>query len=697
MDGYQAYARDETSRLAAAPGTSRSFLFLQGPISSFFDRLGRALLARGHRVHRINLHLGDQLFWHLPATHFRGRFADWRGFVADMLVRHQITDLVLHGDRRPYHIVAAEEARARGIAVIATDLGYVRPDWVTLEYDGLTTYSRFPRDPAAIRALAAALPEPDLQPRFHTPFRLVAALDVAYNLALVFGRLFYPHYRYHSICHPFAEYAGWLWSRAKGLLTARVTAAEKRQLQTAPGSYFLVPLQIATDFQIRAHSPFHDVREAVGAIIASFAASGSRRKLVFVVHPLDNGLIGWHRLIARLARQFGAAGQVRALDGGTPIELLCNAAGVVTINSTVGVTALHHGVPVKVLGNAVFDIAGLTCQAPLDAFWHDPRPPDSELMAAFLRALVGATQVKGSYYEHASQAYAIAGFVARLEGGLYPLPPLSAADLAPRAPRAGSQSVIVAGVSDGIGVALARAYAAPGVRLCLVGSRAETLDETAEDCRRRGALVETFCRAGGSRQPLADHLATRDGGAPVDVLVVHAGLAAAPAERRLVEHDIGAAMDVAAAIAEPMRRRGRGRIVLVSGLAGRAATGDLQAARRAVKALLACGAALRRRLHKDGVSVAVVAPSALALRAAAWCRAPRLAMVDADRLAECIARRRRRAVVAVPGPATAMLRALRFVPSRLRESARDMLLPSADPSRESADEAPLSDEAGAAD
>src|SRR5712691_11177927 len=152
MDHYQAYAPRETGRLGAAPRRTtpkpRSFLFLQGPISSFFDRLGRALLDRGHRVHRVNLHFGDQLFWRLPATKFRARFAHWRGFGADMLDRHQITDLVLHGDRRPYHIVAAEEARARGIAVIVTDLGYVRPDWITLEYDGMTTYSRFPRDPA---------------------------------------------------------------------------------------------------------------------------------------------------------------------------------------------------------------------------------------------------------------------------------------------------------------------------------------------------------------------------------------------------------------------------------------------------------------------------------------------------------------------------------------------------------------------
>ena len=79
MDGYGSYAEFDIERSATAP-QPRSFLFLQGPISTFFDRLGRALIARGHRVHRINLHFGDQLFWRLPATNFRGRFDDWRGF-----------------------------------------------------------------------------------------------------------------------------------------------------------------------------------------------------------------------------------------------------------------------------------------------------------------------------------------------------------------------------------------------------------------------------------------------------------------------------------------------------------------------------------------------------------------------------------------------------------------------------------------
>jgi capsular polysaccharide export protein len=421
-----------TARPTAATGPTRSFLFLQGPISSFFDRLGRALIARGHHVHRVNLHLGDRLFWRLPATEFRGRFKDWRAYIGALLDRHRITDLVLHGDRRPYHRVAAEEARARGIPVIVTDLGYLRPDWLTLEYDGTTTYSRFPRDPQRIRELADSFPAVEPVPRFTTPFWLIASRDIAYNLALVFGRALYPFYRYHSTCHPFLEYAGWLRSRPMKLLAAGRTAAAKARLAAAPGSYFLVPLQLQTDYSIRAHSPFADPRDATRAIITSFANSGSRCKLVFVIHPLDNGLIRWHSFIAGLARGAGVADRVVTLHGGTPAELQRNAAGIITVNSTAAVSALCLGVPVKVLGNAVFDVAGLTCQSSLDQFWHEPPPPDREFLPLFLRALIGTTQIQGGYYEKQSQDCAIAGFVVRLEQRPYPLPPLSALELAAR-------------------------------------------------------------------------------------------------------------------------------------------------------------------------------------------------------------------------------------------------------------------------
>jgi capsular polysaccharide export protein len=697
MDGYQAYAEFDPSRPSAA-AQPRSFLFLQGPISTFFDRLGRALIARGHRVHRVNPHFGDQLFWRLPATQFRGRFEDWRAFIGRMLDQHGVTDLVLHGDRRPYHIVAAEEARARGIAVIATDLGYVRPDWITLEYDGMTTYSRFPRDPAVIRALAAKLPEPDLEPRFHTPFWMIAGLDVAYNIALVFGRPLYPHYRYHSIVHPFAEYAGWIWSRTMQLFTESAAEAEKQRLEAAPGSYFLVPLQLATDYQIRAHSPFRDVREAVRDIVASFARSDSRRDLVFVAHPLDNGLIAWDRLIARLAREFGILGRVRALRGGTPAGLLRHAAGIVTINSTIGVTALQAGVPVKVLGNAVFDVPGLTCQAPLDAFWQNPPRPDPHLLADFLRALIGTTQVKGGYYERSSQACAIAGFIERLESRPYPLPRLTAADFAARPPRAAARTVVVAGISNGIGLALARAYAGPGIRLCLVGIDTAMLEHAAEDCRHRGALVETFCPPPGAPATIGDFLAALDRRHPIDDLVVQVDALAAP-DQSIPAAAIGAAMELVATLSGPMRQRARGNVVLLSSLAGQAATADPKAALQARKALLVQTASLRRRLRANGVSVTVVVPGGLALRAASWLAEPALALLGPDRVGEAIGggMRRHRPIVAVPGPVMAATRALRLLPSRVRGAVRVRFLPPAASPAPTPDPVPLAGKSGTGD
>jgi capsular polysaccharide export protein len=682
MDAYGSYAEFDLARSATA-AQPRSFLFLQGPISRFFDRLGRALIARGHRVHRINLHFGDQLFWRLPATNFRGRFDDWRGFIAAQLEKHQVTDLVLHGDRRPYHIVAAEEARARGIAVFATDLGYVRPDWITLEYDGMTTYSRFPRDPRAIRALAAEFGPPDLEPRFRNPFWLIATLDIVYNLGLVFGRPLFPRYRYHSVVHPFAEYAGWLGSRGRRLFTQRAANAEKARLQQRPGTYFLVPLQLATDYQIRAHSPFRDGREAVREIIASFARSGGPRELVFVAHPYDNGLIAWDRVITRLAREFGVADRVLSLPGGTPPELLRNAAGIVTINSTIGITALYLGVPVKALGNAVFDVPGLTCQNSLDRFWASPTRPDPELTAAFLRALIGTTQVKGGYYERSSQECTIAGFIDRLENRPYPLPRLTPDDFAARPPRLAARTVVVAGVSSGVGLALARAHAGPGIRLVLIGIDAAVLERAAGDCRHRGALVETCCARGATADTVAAFLDAVDRRAPIDDLLVQIDAAVAGG-CGIPNADLGAAMEVVATLAEPMRRRGRGRVVLLSGLAGRSAQAEKRAALAVRSALIERGAALRRRLSADGVTVTIVVPGAIALRSAARLDAPHIAELAIERIGDAIGHglRRHREIIAVPGNAVAVRRATRALLRKLRRTVRDAIPPLAVPEPE---------------
>src|SRR5262249_10009036 len=289
---------------------------------------------------------------------------------------------------------------------------------------------------------------------------------------------------------------------ANQLLRRRARARLQERLRAEPGSYFIFPLQLPTDFQIRAHSPFSDAREALREVIASFAKSGSRRSLVVAVHPLDNGLIDWCGLTRGLARRYEAGDRVVAFAGGVPGEILCHAAGIGTI-------ALGSGVPVKVLGNAVFDIPGLTSQQTLDAFWHEPEPPDQQLTHDFLRALIGATQIKGGYYTRAAQRAAIAGFVARLEGGLHKLPPLGTAELAERRVREPRRTVAITGLADAGGLAFARASARPGVRLLLIDA-ADMLSGAAGDCRRRGAVVETLATDDCDTTVLAGHLKARD-------------------------------------------------------------------------------------------------------------------------------------------------------------------------------------------
>ena len=59
----------------------------------------------------------------------------------------------------------------------------------------------------------------------------------------------------------------------------------------------------------------------------------------------------------------------------------------------------------------------------------------------------------------------------------------------PSQAQAAPQHVLITGATSGIGAELARAYAAPGVRLALFGRDEGRARSLAEECRAKGALV----------------------------------------------------------------------------------------------------------------------------------------------------------------------------------------------------------------
>jgi capsular polysaccharide export protein len=398
-------------------GARRSFLFLQGLATPFFVRLGREIAARGHAVHRINLCGGDRVFWPRPgAVDYRGRFADWRAFLGAFIHDHAVTDIVLFGDCRPYHRVASDLGRSRGIEVHVFEEGYFRPDWITLERGGTNGYSTLPRDPqAVIEGEAGCAGAEQSVAAVGGGFSRRISWEILNQISTMLLSPLYPNYRRHRSCHPLLEFGGWIRRYAKRAYEQRYAARVSAHLADAQRRYFLLPLQLETDYQIRRHSPIKTMSALLDLVLESFAASAPPDAVIVAkVHPLDNGLVNYRRHAERIARKLGLAGRVFVIDGGHLPTLLSRSQGVVVVNSTTGLSALGHSRPLKALGRAMFDMPGLTFQGSLDDFWNAAPPPDHDLFRAFRRVVLERAQINGSFFTNGGLRLAIEGAIAHM-------------------------------------------------------------------------------------------------------------------------------------------------------------------------------------------------------------------------------------------------------------------------------------------
>ncbi|OKL43113.1 capsule biosynthesis protein [Pseudovibrio exalbescens] len=420
----------------------RVILFLQGPPSFFAREWADELERRGARTLRINLCIGDWVYWRGRRTvSYRGPLKNWRSYLENFLRQHSVTDVVYYQDRFPYHAIANEVCATLKIPCYAYEFGYLRPDWITLERDGMGAYSRFPEDPARIRELARQLPKADRSIEYPHPFFNEAFGEVFYHLANFFFP--WPYLRFDSdkVYNPLVEYLAMI----PRLLMARRKDESANMLiedviEVAAG-YFVVPLQLQSDYQLRYNAGFDHLSEAIDQVMASFARTAPKAQhLVFKVHPFDNGIEPWTAIVRRLARTHGLKRRVHVIDGGNLVTLLKSARGAVMVNSTTGLHALRLGCPVKILGIAIYDIAGLTAQGSLDQFWQNPTPPDPELLADFEKVLAATIQIKGNFYTREGRRAATVTATDRLLSGTINQPG-ALEPVAPRLKRAAAQGI----------------------------------------------------------------------------------------------------------------------------------------------------------------------------------------------------------------------------------------------------------------
>jgi NAD(P)-dependent dehydrogenase (short-subunit alcohol dehydrogenase family) len=88
--------------------------------------------------------------------------------------------------------------------------------------------------------------------------------------------------------------------------------------------------------------------------------------------------------------------------------------------------------------------------------------------------------------------------------------------------RLGGKTAVVTGGNSGIGLAIAKAFAAEGANVVIFGRNAETLDAAAEQLGERAAAVEGDAARPADLVRLCDTAAERFGG--IDVLVANAGI-----------------------------------------------------------------------------------------------------------------------------------------------------------------------------
>jgi len=378
--------------------TGRHLLLLQGPAGPFFARVARQLRAAGARTTKINFNGGEDLYYRgADVVRFRGSRADFPAFFAALVRERRIDGVVLFGDCRPLHRLAIAGARELGVPVYVFEEGYLRPDYVTLERGGVNGHSTIPRDPAAFPEVGPTS-EPAHRPVTHA-FLNSALHTIAYACATALATERYPLYQHHRDIRPLAQAKLWFHGtlrRARHTLRDRELSERLERRQMPP--YFFVPLQVHLDSQL-SHSSYRTIDDFIVEVARAFAEHAPPdHALLLKLHPMDRAYRDYTPVVERLRRELGLEQRLLYADVINLPAALRGARGTVVINSTVGLSSLTHGTPVKCLGRAIYDLPGLTHQGSLAEFFRDPGQVDRALYKRFRGWLLENNQLNGSVW-----------------------------------------------------------------------------------------------------------------------------------------------------------------------------------------------------------------------------------------------------------------------------------------------------------
>lgn len=389
------------------PAQKPLILLLQGPVGPFFRVLSTELEAEGYDVLKVNFNGGDWSYFRGPQTlHFSGTTEAWSDWLSDFIRGRKPETIVLFGDSRPYHRQAIRVAQQAGIPVASFEEGYVRPNFITLEWGGNNAMSPLRTLPPRLLARGPALPP---EPVKGNLFRAMTFLAIRYYLAKTAGAVFFRGNAHHRSRGIISESI--LWTRNFYRKLRYYPANNELMLnliENLEGQYFVVALQVHDDQQLLRHGRGWTMERLITESLRSFERhAASNHHLVIKIHPMDRGHKSYRPFAMALARVAGCQDRVHIVDDGSIGLLIRHSLGLVTVNSTSGLLALNHGKPLLALGDALYNGQGLsfahdphksTATGIMDAFWASPEAPDKTMVNAFNARMHDESLVNGSFY-----------------------------------------------------------------------------------------------------------------------------------------------------------------------------------------------------------------------------------------------------------------------------------------------------------
>ena len=375
-------------------------LFLVGPIGTFFARLSNYFEKNNVRTYKISFPLYEYGFAKSRLIKFHQDIYLFKNYLKKIVISKEIKHIFMYGNVLIPHrqaLILKEELKKEYIDVNTHifELGYLRPNFVTLENKGINYESGF------IRSREFYLKQDSYKvlpiAKQHARFRIRKIWKT-----LTFINHCFKSYKIVNYEHKLQPKPIYIWFQIKGFFLKYFFALSEYKLKKKcflEKKFFIVILQVSTDSQLKEGSDINDNNRFIYKVIKDFARANVDVNLVFKHHPRDRGYTNYYDQIKKISKEFGVKNKVFYIHDYFLSKLFqnSNCKGTVLINSTVGYQSLYHSVPVKSLGITPFNITGLSDQRDLTSFFENPLDVDRLLFNKFYKYILENSQINGNF------------------------------------------------------------------------------------------------------------------------------------------------------------------------------------------------------------------------------------------------------------------------------------------------------------